>query len=66
MLNDWLINIANFPQKLLETIPFVEAAYLLGHLGVNGGSGCFPLLGNLIEGIHVGLVGGHLLLERLQ
>ena len=46
-------------------LPFVEAGDSLGHLRVGGGGLSLPLLGYLVEGIHVGLVGGHLLLEGL-
>lgn len=45
--------------------PLVEAGNLLRHLGVGSGSSYFPLLGYLVEGIHVGLVSGHLLLKSL-
>ena len=46
-------------------VPLVKASDSLGHLGVGGCRGCFPLLGYLVEGIHVRLMGGHFLLESL-
>lgn len=45
---------------------FVEAADPLGHLRVGVGIGGLLLLGRLVQGIHVGLLGGHLLLEGLR
>ena len=45
---------------------FVEATDPLGHLWVCVGIGGLLLLGCLVEGIHVGLLGGHLLLKRLH
>ena len=45
---------------------FVEAADPLGHLRIGIGIGGLLLLGRLVQGIHVGLLGGHLLLEGLH
>jgi len=47
-------------------VPLVKASDSLGHLGVGGCRGCFPLLGYLVEGIHIRLMGGHFLLESLK
>ncbi len=45
---------------------FVEAADPLGHLWIGVGIGDLLFLGRLVEGIHVGLLGGHLLLKGLH
>lgn len=45
---------------------FVQAADPLGHLRVGVGIGGLLFLGSLVQGIHVGLLGGHLLLEGLR
>ena len=45
---------------------FVEAADPLGHLWIGVGIGGLLFLGGLVQGIHVGLLGGHLLLEGLH
>ena len=45
--------------------PLVETGNFLGHLRVGSGSSHLPLLGYLVEGIHVRLVSGHLLLKSL-
>ena len=47
-------------------IPFVKASDSLGHLSVGGWRGCFPLLGYLVQGIHIRLMSGHFLLESLK
>ena len=46
--------------------PLVETGDSLCHLRIGGGCLCLSLLGYLVEGVHVGLVGRHLLLESLQ
>ena len=46
--------------------PLIEIGDFLGHLRVGSGGSYLPLLGYLVEGIHVRLVSGHLLLKSLQ
>ena len=45
--------------------PLIEAGDFLGHLRVGSGGSYLPLLGYFVEGIHVRLVSGHLLLKSL-
>ena len=44
---------------------FVQTGDFFGHLWIGMGVGGLALLGHLVEGVHVGLLCGHVLLEGL-